>query len=217
MSLVAKETDRVTHVLVSDPFDTTRGFFYPEQMVQDLQSFDPSTKSTTPANARNARIELADISFVPLRNGFKELNEKLLSFGGLVARYTNELKRNLGRPPRVGLDVMSGKIRIEDIEIKLTGRELLVASFLYLRKKEGKRNFQTQKDAKEPYLAFVMEWMKKYPNHPAVSRIQQSPVGEDLTKGMSSLREKLVKRGLGHVVDDLLPERSTVGFNAEIT
>lgn len=216
MSLVAKESDRVTHVLVNDPFDTTRGFFYPAQVVQNLQAFDPVTRSTHPVNARDACIELADVPFVPLRNGFKELNEKSLSFGGLVARYTNELQRALGRPPRVSLDVTSGKIRIEEIDIKLTGRELLVASFLYLRAKEGKGKFQTQKVAKGPYLTFVRKWMRDYPNHPAVTRIQQSPAADDLTKGLSSLRKKMLKKGLGHVVDDLVPERSSVGFNAEI-
>jgi hypothetical protein len=216
MSLVAKETDRVTHVLVSDPFDMTRGFYYPDQMVQDLVAFDPITKATYPITAKEAQIELANLPFVPLRNGFKELNEQSLSFVGLVDRYTKELRRPLDRLPRVSLDVNSGNIRIEDIEISLTGRELLVATFLYLRAKEGRILLGSQKEAKGPYLRFVADWMKKYPNHPAVSRIQQSPADDDLTKGLSSLRKKLVSKGLGHVVDYLVPERSRVGFNAEI-
>lgn len=216
MSLVAKETDRITHVLVSDPFDMTRGFFYPGQMVQDLTAFDPATKATIPVRASEAHIELANLPFVPLRNGFKELNEKSLSFAGLVNRYTRELQQPLSRPPRVALDVNSGKLQVEGIELLLTGRELLVATFLYLRAKEGKVILGSQKVAKGPYLNFVTDWMKNYPSHSAVSRIQQSPAADDLTKGLSSLRKKLVSKGLGHVVDHLVPERSRVGFNAEI-
>ena len=55
MSLVAKETDRVTHVLVNDPFDMTRGFYYPGQIVQDLLAFNPATKESYPVIRINLR------------------------------------------------------------------------------------------------------------------------------------------------------------------
>lgn len=216
MSLVGRETDRVTHVLVNEPFDMTRGFFYPEQPVRLLQAFDPATKKTYPVSATAAVIDLADVPFVPLRNGFKELNEKSRSFSGLVDRYTNELKRSLDRKPRVALDVDSGKIRIEEVTISLTGRELLVATFLYLRAKEGKARFQNNMAASGPYLRFVAEWRQKFPNHRAVARMQQDATQDDLAKGLSSLRKKLIVNGLGNTVAYLAPERSKVGFDAEL-
>lgn len=216
MSLVGRETDRVTHVLVNSPFDMTRGFFYPEQPVRLLEAFDPATKKTYPVTAIDAVIDLADVPFVPLRNGFKELNEKSLRFGGLVDRYSNELKRSLERKPRLSLNADSGEIEIEGVEIKLTGRELLVATFFYLRAKQGKSRFQNTKAAIPSYLRFVAEWREKFPNHRAVVRIQQGSTSDDLTKGLSSFRKKLVRNGLGNTVSYLAPERSEVGFDAEL-
>ena len=105
---------------------------------------------------------------------------------------------------------------IDGIPIRLAGRELLVAAFLYLRAKEGKGCFGTQKEAVEPYLKFVRDWMAQYPQHPAVARIKLSPVADDLTKGLSSLRRKLGYGGVGYAVEYLAPERARVGFRAKI-
>ncbi len=216
MSLVARETDRVTHVLVRDPFDMTRGFYYPSQPARILQAYDATTKKDYPVNARDAVIDLADIPFVPLRNGFMELNEKNRSFGGLVDRYTHELKRSLDKRPKVALDVESAKIRIQGVAISLTGRELLVVTFLFLRAKEHKALFQNNKAASVPYLKFVAEWREKYPNHNAVVRMQQDAIQDDLAKGLSSFRKKLITNGLGNTVPYLAPVRLKVGFDADL-
>jgi len=70
MTLVGREDDRLTHVLVNEPFDDARlspRFYFPEQ---------PSAELTTPDNktvrAPEAHIDLADVPFVPLRNLFPE-------------------------------------------------------------------------------------------------------------------------------------------------
>jgi len=214
MSLVGKESDRVTHVLVNEPFENCRGFFYPDQPVQKLEA-GPYGKTVT-VTAAAAVIELADIPFVPLRNGFAELNESRRSFAGLVTRYSRELQRPLGRKPVVSLDANKAQLVVEGIPIPLTGRELLATSFLFLRAKEGKPSYSSQQAAGDPYLQFVGEWKMKFPKHRARERLKQDAVPQDLTKGLCTLRKKLETKGLAHTVAYLAPERSRVGFEIEI-
>ena len=210
MSLVGKETDRVTHVLVNEPFETCRTFFYPTQPVQNLEAGPPGR--TTSIIAAEAIIELADIPFVPLRNGFAEMNESRRSFDGLVTRYSRELQRPLGRKPVVSLDVNAAILTVEDTVIKLTGRELLASAFLYLRAKEGKKPYPTQKSAAESYLEFVATWKKDFPKHRALERMKHEADAGDLTKALSSLRGKLKTKGLARTIEYLAPKDSRVGF-----
>jgi CRISPR-associated protein (TIGR02584 family) len=82
MSLLGHETDRVTHVLVNDPFETCRDFFYPNQPpAQEL--FAVAGGERRVLRAADARIELADVPFVPLRNLFEHDLARLP--GGFVA------------------------------------------------------------------------------------------------------------------------------------
>ena len=210
MSLVGKETDRVTHVLVNEPFETCRTFFYPAQPVQSLEVGPPG--NITSIIAAEAVIELADIPFVPLRNGFAEMNESRRSFDGLVTRYSRELQRPLGRKPVVSLDVNAAILTVEGTAIKLTGRELLASAFLYLRAKEGKKPIPTQKSAAEPYLEFVAAWRKDFPKHRALERMKHEAVAGDLTKALHSLRDKLTAKGLARTIEYLAPKDSRVAF-----
>lgn len=218
MTLVGRESDRVTHVLVSPPYETCRGFFYPEQPVQKLEAFDPVTRATTPISAKAAIIELSDISFVPLRNGFAELNAQKLSFAGLVYRYSQELKSARNQRPEIRLDTKHSTIAIDDVPVRLTGRELLAATFLYLRAKEGKRPFPDTKSAAQAYLSFVADWKKQFPGHSAFDHRDPNTdfTVDDLTKGLSSFRKKLADRGLSHTIPHLAPPRKEVGFDAVI-
>ncbi len=66
MSLFGRPQDRLSHVLVSEPFEGNKEFFYPT--VQECVITLPGDKSRS-VDARNARVTLADIPFVRLRDG----------------------------------------------------------------------------------------------------------------------------------------------------
>ena len=71
ISLLGRETDRLTHVLVNDPFDDPRlkpRFYFPQQPQQQLIAMDGRAVS-----AADAKIDLADLPFVPLRNLFEQI------------------------------------------------------------------------------------------------------------------------------------------------
>src|SRR5579884_730965 len=94
LSLIGRETDRLTHVLVSEPYDDVRlrpRFYFPPQ---------PAAKLLTPDGEKlpaiKARIDLADVPFVPLRNLFREELGRLPGgFLRLVDRCRRDVRRQL--------------------------------------------------------------------------------------------------------------------------
>lgn len=211
MSLLGKETDRVTHVLVSDPFDTVRGFFYPAQPVQKLE-VRPFGQDPIPLTAADARIELADIPFVPLRNKFADLNEPRRTFAGLVESYSRA-ERPLSGPPAVALDLPAATLTVQGKSIRLSGRTLVVTSYLFERAQNGEPTFADLTAAAEYYPAHFAAWQKHYPNHKATERYTTvTDAKDDLTKALSDLRAKLAKHGAAAAIPFLAPERSRIGF-----
>ena len=71
LTLVGRETDRLTHVLVSEPFETLRGFWFPGQPGGAIAKSEVrGAKGEVAFDPTTARVELADVPFVPLRNLF---------------------------------------------------------------------------------------------------------------------------------------------------
>lgn len=80
LSLFGREQDRLSHVLVSEPFESLPGFFYPP--VRPKVVFAAGNR---PATTADARIELAEIPFVRLRAGLPaSLLSGAASFGDTV-------------------------------------------------------------------------------------------------------------------------------------
>ena len=71
LSLYGRPQDRLSHVLVSEPFENSMDFFYPTPYSRVLQTRDGKLADTA-----TAEVTLAEIPFVSLRHG---LPQKLLS------------------------------------------------------------------------------------------------------------------------------------------
>lgn len=61
-SLLARPQDSLSHVLVNDPFETNRNFYYPPRIPQLIPSRDNATIDT-----KDSRIALAPVPFIRLR------------------------------------------------------------------------------------------------------------------------------------------------------
>ena len=66
MSLYGRPQDRLSHVLVSPPFESHPDFFYPTSQSRVIYSLDTAKQ---PLDTREARVTLAEIPFVRLRDG----------------------------------------------------------------------------------------------------------------------------------------------------
>jgi CRISPR-associated protein (TIGR02584 family) len=87
LSLFGRPQDRLSHVLVSQPFETNRDFFYPPAKPRVL--FDASGK---PVSTADAEVQLAYIPFVRLREGMPEpLLAGDASFSTSVSAATRQL------------------------------------------------------------------------------------------------------------------------------
>ena len=73
MSLYGRPQDELSHVLISAPFESNSDFYYPTPASHILYTHAPERR---PIDAHDARISLARIPFVRLREG---LPEKLLN------------------------------------------------------------------------------------------------------------------------------------------
>jgi CRISPR-associated protein (TIGR02584 family) len=212
MSLIGKESDRVTHVLVNEPFENCPGFFYPDQPVQDLaaQRFGQAPSAVA---ARSAIIEMADIPFVPLRNKFAELDEPRRTFAGLVEAYSRAERKVMKQPPRVTLDADKGTLTIEGRPIQLAGRDLLIFAFLHQRALRTNVHFANKDEAQSELAEFMAGWKRDHPSHQATARLSGGVSIDDIPKALASLRKKLEQQGLTGAIPHLAPERSRIGFD----
>ena len=121
LSLYGRPQDRLSHVLVSEPFENSIEFFYPTPYSRVLQTRDGKLADTA-----MALVTLAEIPFVSLRHG---LPQKLLSghasFGETVAAAQAALAA-----PELVIDLARRRVRAGGQEIELPPAELaLLAVF----------------------------------------------------------------------------------------
>lgn len=81
LSLFGRAQDRLSHVLVSEPFESLTDFYYPPKTPRVLH-----TRDGRPVHTTDARVMLAEIPFVRLREGLpKEALNHTAPFASLVA------------------------------------------------------------------------------------------------------------------------------------
>ncbi len=95
MSLFAREQDRLSHVLVSSPFESHPRFYYPPGIPKKL--LDKNGRSI---DTDSARITLADIPFVRLRN---HLDDSILGENRSYSETVSRTQSNVN-PPELLID-----------------------------------------------------------------------------------------------------------------
>lgn len=121
ISLFGRPQDRLSHVLVSEGFESHPQFFYPPPKPVTLQDRSGREMSTA-----DARVVLAQIPFITLRNGMPTaLQNGRAGYSETVRAY---------RPPSASdapeIDRTKASIRWRDQSIKLTPTELAVYVWL---------------------------------------------------------------------------------------
>ncbi len=111
LSLFGREQDRLSHVLVSAPFQGHAAFFFPPAAPRVLIAADGRPISTD-----EARVVLTDIPFLRLRHGFSaaELNRP----GGYAAAIAAAQTRLA--PPRLLLDLPAGRAVLGETVLPLS-------------------------------------------------------------------------------------------------
>ena len=155
LSLYGRPQDRLSHVLVSDPFETNREFFYPTPYDHPIHSKRGDKEITV--DARNARVELADIPFVRLRAG---LPTELLQGGARFSQAVAAAQCS-GREVGLVIDLAASTAAAGGESLKLTQQNFTLMLWLARRRLEGRTPIHCSKagnpDAARDYLTVCRE------------------------------------------------------------
>ena len=109
-SLFARPQDRLSHILVSAPFESHPEFFFPPAAPRRL-----ATRDGRHVDTAEAEVTLAEIPVVRLRHGLpKDLQDGRTSFNQTVAALQESLD-----PPRLHIDLTARRVRCGRHEITL--------------------------------------------------------------------------------------------------
>lgn len=151
LSLFGRPQDRLSHVIVSDPFESTQEFYYPPPKPRVI-----FTRDQKPVRTDEARIMLAEIPFVRLRDGVpKDLQQGRTRFGEVV----EAIQRNLV-PAQVVLYPSRCSIRVGDTEIRLEPRYFAFYAWLAERRRAGAAALRGDGAKAEEFLACYVNTLR---------------------------------------------------------
>lgn len=132
LSLYGRAQDRLSHVLVSAPFESNQEFFYPTPHSRVIYTHPPESR---PIDTREAKVSLALIPFVRLR---EEIPRRLLAGRARFSETVAAAQRSAD-PPSLRIDTRDRVIQAGDETISLSLAELAFYSWMARRKLDGKQ------------------------------------------------------------------------------
>ena len=206
MTLAGREEDRLSHVLVNEPYETLPTFFFPGQ------ALPVTDRSGQPVVADPPVVELADVPFVALRNLFqRELGREAGTFSHLVAACRSTIRQRAAEDLRLELFIHRPALRLNASELRLTEREQHLMLCLASRAKHQRPPVTSYALALDALAAHGREWAalidagKLQPGTPPAAAFTDE---HDITRTLSELRRKLKSLGpAGLVLADALPTR----------
>ena len=135
MQLFGRVPDRLSHVLVSEEFETHREFYYKPPVACELEISNRLTGETRRLSTAQAEIHLADIPFIRLRGVLSDwIGDGGRSYSALVRRAQSDLDV-LESVHDLHLGLRERTVRVADRSAKLAEREFFFyLLFAYLRK-----------------------------------------------------------------------------------
>ena len=190
LTLLGRETDRLTHVLVNEPFEDPRlqpRFYFPAPNPVLHRAPSTANRASGEHSSADARIELADVPFVPLRNRFADLAEVPGGFHTLIRRYSRQLRIDASRRFRIEIRHADKRLVIDHSALPIRPKALAILhALLELQSDAAVRRGQLEaQDA-------VSSWLSR---HPTGWSGQVS--SDDLKHELSYLRTELRKHRLG--------------------
>lgn len=186
VSLIGRESDLLTHILVEPPFDTLPNFFFPGQPGGPVTDRFGKKHPTS-----RAQPVLADVPFVPLRNRFKELDDLPGSFLSLREKLADTLARDAERPVPIVIDHARLRLTVDGRNYQPAARALAVLEFV-LRCHEKGHTFAgepvaPQELAAEAFVKWHAANSRRFPIFPSAKDF----TARQLTRDLSDLRTLL--------------------------
>jgi len=191
LSLYGRPQDRLSHVLVGEPFESSWDFFYPTPYERIV-----TTRDNKLADCADAQVTLADIPFVRLRHG---LPDALLAGRGRFRDAVAAAQQNLG-PADLTLDLDNRRIQTGGEIVPLPPADLAYLAWFAHRALAGQPPIACPKDGiPEPghaagYLAEYHRILGPLGNDDATARRYRDGMGKaDFEERKSKLKQALTK------------------------
>lgn len=199
VTLAGRETDRLTHVLVSEPFETLRDFWFPHQPGGALKDRDGHEH-----DPKSAKVELAHVPFVPLRNLFRrELGQPAGSFRRLIDVCLANVRLTAGERLGLQVEMSHPRTNINGRVLELSPREHLLLLFFAQRAKRG----ETVLSAYDEALVELEETRQK---------LRASAPANNWSdwRNSESLSAELTERDLVRIISDIRRKAKQAGSDA---
>jgi len=188
MTLLGRETDRLTHVLVNEPFDDPRlqpRFYFPPDPPRVHWLSGAPGAAPREFSSADARIELADVPFVPLRNRFLDLAELPGSFHALIARYSRQFHADATRKVRIEIRLAEKALIIEGQRLRIRPKALAILhALLVLQDDPAVQRGQMEAQDK------LTEWLAQHP----LGGWQGQVTSDDIKHELSFIRSELKRQ-----------------------
>jgi CRISPR-associated protein (TIGR02584 family) len=152
LSLWGRDGDRLTHVLVSEPYEASRDFFYPTPYPRLI-----AIRNGSQADCRDAEVTLADLPFVRLRHG---LPQALLSGKAGFAQAVLAAQTRLGAPSLV-IDLKAQTVKAAGQSIALAPAELAFIAWFARRAIQGLPGLICPSDG-APSIEYAAAYLAEY-------------------------------------------------------
>ncbi len=152
LSLWGRDHDRLTHVLVSEPFESSWDFFYPTPYERIIEA-----RNGKLADCMQAEVTLADLPFVRLRHG---LPSALLSGQAGFATAVQAAQAQLG-PPRLSINLKSQTVRAAGVSITLAPVDLAFLAWFARRAQRNLAGVACPRDG-VPLPEYATEYLTEY-------------------------------------------------------
>ena len=152
LSLWGRDADRLSHVLVSEPYESSWDFFYPTPYERIVQTRDGKL-----VDCALAQVTLAELPFVRLRHGLpRALLDGRTGFADAVAA----AQRRLG-PARLVLHLDDGWVAAGDQQVLLPPADMAFLAWFVRRARSGLPGLRCPLDG-QPSVEHAQAYLAEY-------------------------------------------------------
>lgn len=146
LSLYGREQDRLSHVLVSSPYEAHPDFYYPTPYSCIIHTRFGNPR---PMDTQEAQVTLAEIPFVRLRHG---LPETLLQGDASFSDAVHAVQQKIA-PASITISLIKKQFFCGDKSVKIAAADLAFYAWFAKRKQDGKPAIHYSNADKDEFLA----------------------------------------------------------------
>ena len=198
LSLYGREQDRLSHVLVSSPYEAHPDFYYPTPYSCIIHTRFGNPR---PIDTQEAQVTLAEIPFVRLRHG---LPETLLQGDASFSDAVHAVQQKIA-PASITISLIKKQFFCGDKSVKIAAADLAFYAWFAKRKQEGKPAIRYSNADKDEFLAvYAIIAGKHSSNFERVSKALNDGFTKEYFEQRKAKTHCALKKALGNQAGEYL-------------